>query len=220
MIFLTSSRLIENDWVTVAFIIVFLLLGIVKLLYKERLIKLVSLFFSKKYLLNYGKESQLVINWFNTALFIVQIIIFSLFWVAYFVLYKSDIVIDNSLEIFIKACLSLTVFFFFRYLIGKLLGVLFGIKQQQESLTFAKMSYLYNISLLVLPFLLFIFYEKTYNLLAFQLLIVVFAILLIVRYVVIVQNNKKIVFRNLFYFILYLCALEIAPVLLIFKIFV
>jgi len=130
MIFLTSSRLIENDWITIVFIIVFLLLGIANLLYKGRLSRLVYLFFSNDYLLSYGKENQLIINWFNTILFIVQTITFSLSWVAYTVLYKTDIVIYNSLEMFLKACLSLTVFFFFRYLIGKLLGVLFDVKQQ------------------------------------------------------------------------------------------
>jgi len=220
MIFLTSSRLIANDWITIAFIIMFLLLGFAKLLFKERLTELVFLFFSKNYLLNYGKENQLIINGFNTVLFIVQIIIFSLFVLAYIAFYKMEILIDGSLDVFLKICLNLTVFFLFRYLIGKLLGVLFDVKQQQEFLTFAKMSYLYSVSLLILPFLLFIFYTKTYNLLIFQLLIVVFTILLIIRYVVIFQNNKNFIFRNLFYFILYLCALEIAPVLLIFKIFV
>lgn len=220
MIFLTSSRLIENDWITIVFIIVFLLLGIAKLLYKERLSKLVLLFFSKDYLLKYRKENQLIINWFNTTLFIVQIIVFSLFILAYIAFYKTTVLNNNSLGIFLKTCLNLSVFFFFRYLIGKLLGVLFDVKQQQESLTFAKMSYLQNISLLVLPFLLFIFYIKKYDLLLFQLTLVVFTILLITRHLLIFKNNKNFIFSHLFYFILYLCALEMAPVLLIFKIFV
>lgn len=218
MIFLTLNKMIEGDWITFTFIIIIFLLGVAKTVYKGRLFELLILFFSKEYLLNYGKEKNLIINGFNILLFTIQTIIFSFIVFALFIFYRPELLIDNSVLLFLKIILGFSMFFLIRFIIGKLLGHLFEVKQSQETLTFTKTSYLYSISLLILPLLLFVFYIKSNNLLVYHLLLVVFTILLIVRCLLIFYNNKKNILSNLFYFILYLCALEIAPLLLIIKI--
>ena len=219
MIFLTTNLIIKRDWITIVFLLIFFLLSVVKFVYKERLFKLVSLFFSKEYFLNYGKDNRLIINNFNTILFIIQSLVLALLVFALISFYKPEIVENNTLVVFLKIGLFIVSFFALRYAISLLLGILFEVNKQQEYLTFAKLSYLFSSTLLILPLLFFVYYVKSYNLLAFQLTITVFTILLIIRYVVIFQNNKNNIYNKLFYFILYLCALEIAPFLLIYKMF-
>jgi len=209
--------MIKSDWTTVVFLLIFFLLGVAKWVYKERLFKLTSLFFSNEYFLAYGKDKKLIINGFNTILFSVQSLALSLLMFSFFYFYKPLIIVNNGLIFFLKIVLFTTSFFILRYLVSLLLGVLFEVNKQQEYLAFAKISYLFSSTVLILPLLFFVYYVKNYNLLVFQLTISVFTILLIIRYVVIFQNNKNKVLYQLFYFILYLCALEIAPFLLIYK---
>jgi hypothetical protein len=217
MIYLTTLVMIKNDWILVFFIIIFSLLAIVKWLYKERLFNLVTIYFSKDYFLKYGKENQLIFNWFNAVLFFIQSVIIGFLFLAYCIFYKPEIIQQNSLQLFLKSILFVSLFFLVRYVVGKVLAIIFEINKQHEHLAFAKISYLYSSILLIIPFTFSIFYIKTYNLLAFQLTIAIFTILLIIRYVVVFNNNNKTIFSRLFYFILYFCALEIAPVLLVLK---
>ena len=51
-----------------------------------------------------------------------------------------------------------------------------------------------------------------------NLLFSIFVILFIFRAFLIIKKKKKIVIRKLFYFILYFCTLEIAPLLIVYKI--
>lgn len=209
--------MIKNDWILFFFIIIFSLLAIVKWLYKERLFNLATIYFSKRYFLKYGKENQPIFNWFNAVLFFIQSVIIGFLFLAYCIFYKPEIIQQNSLQLLLKTSLFVSLFFLVRYVVGKALAVIFEINKQHEYLTFAKISYLYSSILLIIPFTFSIFYIKTYNLLAFHFTITLFSILLIIRYVVIFNNNNKIILSRLFYFMLYFCALEIAPILLALK---
>lgn len=216
--YLALNLLVKSDWITGVFSLIFLLLGIVKYLYNDRLVELTTLFFTNRYFLNYAKESRLIFNGFNVILFAVQIIILSLFIFLLVQFYFIEFYFENDLLFFIKINIGILIFFLIRFLVGYLLALLFEIGQEQKQVTFSKMSYLFALSILILPFLLLVFYVKNFNLLLFQLLSLLLTILLIMRYVFVLKNNKSVVLSRLFYFILYLCALEIAPMLLIFKI--
>ncbi len=217
MNFLKINLSVNNDWITIVFLLIFVLLGAAKIIYKERLFELVVLFFSKKYLLKYAKENQLIFNGFSVILYLVQVLVLSLIFFVFAQEYLSLIEIDYNYYFFIKILIGVSLFFLFRFLIGFALGELFGTKQQQQQLAFTKISYLFSISILILPFLLLVFFIKKYNFLAFQLLIFVFAILLIIRYVFVFKNNNITLAKQGSNFFLYLCALEIAPLMLILK---
>ena len=81
-----------------------------------------------------------------------------------------------------------------------------------------KFSYMKVVSLGVLPFLLTTHYFPYFQIdfLGYGTLVVL-CILLMVRVVFIVSNNNKWILQSLFYFILYICSLEIAPLLIINK---
>lgn len=215
---LILNVMIKSDWITVVFLLILASLGLAKYIYKERLVELLLIFFTKRYFLHYGKEKRLILNRFNAILFSVQTMILSLFVFLFIQFYQPELLNENSFLFYLKTTGCVSAFFLFRFLLGYFLATLFEINQQHKRVAFAKMSYLFTFSTLLLPFLLLIFYIERYNLLFFQLLTLMMSILLIVRYVFVLKNNKNVVFGGLFYFIVYLCALEIAPLLLIFKI--
>ena len=209
---------IKGDWITAAFLLILLLLVVAKYIYKERLLELAFLFFNKRYLIHYRNEQGSVYNLFYVLLFAVQTLVFSL--LIYLIAHYIDI--DDKIALipylYLKIIGVLIAYFFIRHILGVFLGQVFQLNKAQEKLAFAKISYLFSVSILILPFLIFAYYVNNYGLLAFQLLIVILSILLIMRYVFTLKFNKSAVLGGLFYFILYLCALEIAPLLLIFKI--
>ena len=215
MNFLKFNLLLNNDWITIVFLIIFILLVVVKLLFKERLFELLSLFFSKKYFLKYSKESPLIFNGFNALFFVILNLILSLFILIFAIQYKPELIDNQSFYLFININFGVTLFFFFRFILGYALGVLFGVKQQQLLLSFSKMSYLFNNVLFILPFLVFTFFIKKHNFLVFQFTLLLFSTLLIMRYIFILRTNKSLLDKHWFNFFLYLCALEMAPLLLI-----
>ena len=96
---------LKNDWITFIFLLIFILLVLVKLIYKERLFLLSLVGVSKKYFLKYGKDNQLIFNGFNLVLFIVQTLIGMLIVYAFLYFYSPRIVEESSflfLKIFIR----------------------------------------------------------------------------------------------------------------------
>lgn len=217
MIFLTPNLLDNKDWITAVFVLIFILLGIAKLMYNDRLFKLLTFFVNNDYFLKYKNETRLV-NGFSIILFVVLVLIISLLFYGYFVFYYPETIKNKGFVVFLDFFLIIILFLFLRGLVGKLLGILFQLEKPQQKIAFSKSGYLYSLSLLLLPFLLATFYVKAYNFFMFKLTTIVFIILLVFRYVVVFKFNKKNIFYQLFYFMLYLCALEIAPVLLVYKI--
>jgi hypothetical protein len=109
------------------------------------------------------------------------------------------------------------LYFAFRYLIGLFLATIFNLTEIHKKFVYEKTNYFNSLSLSMLPFLLLVFYVDSYKIIFSKIALTLFAFLLLLRYVWVVRNNKKLIFNNLLYFILYLCALEIAPLVIILK---
>jgi hypothetical protein len=112
------------------------------------------------------------------------------------------------------------VYFILRYFIGVLLGNIFELEDSQNYFTFLKMSNLALISVLVFPLLIL----TNYSVGVFHKFLITFGIiaslaLTLFRYFVLIKN-EKLNFNNLFYLFLYLCALELSPFIVIYKLFV
>ena len=208
----------QNDyWISLVFLAILIFLTLAKVLYKDRLHNTAVLFLSKKYLYIYfGKEKSDVLNLFQFLLFMAQLLEVSL--LLYFAnslwFFSSKL---NGLNGFLLLVGSVALYFCFRYLIGLFLAEIFDIKDKYNKLVYDRSSYLNNLILWILPFLVFSAYATFYNELFFKITFFMLIILLILRYSLVLGNNKKLIFNNLFYFMLYLCALEIAPLAIILK---
>jgi hypothetical protein len=205
------------DWVTFLFLLLLLLLAVVKLIYNERLLHANLQFFSKKYVnIYFNKEKYSITDVYQVSLFTVQLAVFSLL----FYFGKSHLMgIENAINFkdFTLITTIVLIYFFSRHAAGKLIAFLFNLQGVHHKFMHFKISYLNNFALWMLPLLaLYIYYFKL-NFLVFKFLGGVAFVLLILRYALFVLNNKKLIVNNLFYFILYLCALEIAPLIIFLK---
>ena len=145
---------------------------------------------------------------FTVLLFIVQAISFSFFIqiaLDYFgISSKYDWI--NFIRIFV----FFGVFVLSKFLIEKIIATTFNIEEFIEQFNLQKVSYRTFIAIVLLPVNIYLFYNNSSYLLIYC---VIGAILIInlLTYLVSLRIYQNLVIGNLFYFILYLCALEIAP---------
>lgn len=207
----------NHHWVSLVFLAILIFLTLAKVLYKDRLLHTATLFISNKYLYIYfGKEKNEIINLFQFLLFIVQILTLSLLFYFANNLWQFSAK-ANGLNGYLLLVASVGLYFCFRYLIGLFLAEIFSIKNKYSRIVYDKVSYFNNLILWILPFLVLSAYSNIYKEPFFKITFLTLTVLFILRYSLILMNNKKLIINNLFYFILYLCALEIAPLAIILK---
>ena len=206
---LLHPRIVENkDWATALFLFSLVLIALSKSLFENRFSEFIKLIVSDKYLKVY-KDSGLMMSWFTIFLFIVQIVSFSFF--IHLLLNSFGYINKTDGISFIQIFTFLTVFILSKYLIEKILGTAFDIEEFVDQFNLQKVSYRTFIGLFLLPINCFLYYN---NSISHNLLIIILSILLIINvftYLLSIKNHQNILIGNLFYFILYLCALEIAP---------
>jgi len=215
----TERVIYSKDWITLVFLLILALFVAIKYHHGERLSRLFSLLISRNYIVVYSKHSPLLLNSFHLFFAVIQLFIFSL---TIFVGIKANSSIAKEFEFsfFISILTGVFMFTVLRYFLGKLLAILFDIEKEHENITYLKMSYLSNFCLLLFPLLLcalYLFYDST----VVAIIIAFIAVtILLLYYALIIKNNQKLILKNLFYFILYLCALEIAPLIFLYKLFI
>ena len=205
---------ISNDWITIVLLIIITLLIYNKVRYVARFQSLQSLLYTNGYISNYSKSTPLVFNSFNIIFIFIFIVTFSLLLLV--VLNLNDALTHtNSKELFLQIILYASAFVVIRFIIGFLLAFLFEKEKEQQYYTFIKISYLSNFCLLMVPLLAINFYVN--SVLFSKILVIIAVLLLLFYYFLQIKNNQKYVFSRMFYFILYLCALEISPFIIIYK---
>jgi hypothetical protein len=209
----------DTNWITIVMLILFGMLVLAHYLYENRFLKLLRLFNSKQYIFDYVKKVSTIFHPFNILLLAFNILSFSLL-ILKFVLYLDPYLVTQQYLIFIKINFAIMAFYSVRYSFGKLISILLSVENLQEKLTFLKTSYLIKVSILIFPSLIILYFFRYWNDILLLSILIMTLIYLLYKYLQILVQNQKIIFRNLYYFILYLCALEIIPFLFIYKILI
>ncbi|NER14596.1 DUF4271 domain-containing protein [Leptobacterium flavescens] len=207
------SRHIESNTVeTLLLLSCFALITIVKVRNELRFQTFLELFFSNKYLKIYGKEHNLNFSSFNILLFLVQIIVFGFF------LHYVNIYFEGTTSFHIGIIISaIALLVLFKYYFEKLIANIFNIEFFSERYNFHKLSYRSLISIVLLPFITLLIYSPLPQKTIIVITIGLFLLLNTTAFILTLKNHQKLILNRLFYFILYLCALEIAPYLIAFK---
>ncbi len=209
------SSLVTNNWITITFILMLGLLVIANYFFERRFLKFRTLFHSKQYFVEYISITT-VFHPFNILFFIFQTSCYALL-ILKVVEYFNDLMPKNQLFLFLKIAFGIVVFYLLRYLVGKTIALFFRLKKDHESLSFMKFSHLAKVALIIFPFIIILHYFEFKNGVLFLILAACTTFLLLLKYIDLIRQNQKLVFSKLFYFILYLCALEILPLIVVFK---
>jgi hypothetical protein len=127
---------------------------------------------------------------------------------------------ESGLTFFIQINITVLSYFILRYAIGKFIAEIFDLSEEQSYFTFLKISNLSLLSVLIFPLLIL----SNYTAGAFHKFLITFTVtasfaIALFRYFVVIKN-EKLGFNNLFYLFLYLCALELSPLIVVYKLFV
>ncbi len=211
----TERIIISKDWLAIVLVVTIGLIVFSKVLRSERFDKIQSLLYTDIYINDFSKATALLNNTFTYAFTLINSIVISL---LLFIIVDNKVqlkMITSDFQLFIAIFIVVLSYILLRLFLGYLLGVLFEYSKEQQHISFLKISYLSNFSLLILPLLIVNYYINSAFFTYFLLLIS--GLLLLYYYAKIIKSNQKIILSSLFYFILYLCALEISPLLIIYK---
>jgi hypothetical protein len=206
---LLNPRIVESkDWATILFLLGFILIVITKTTFEVRFNDFKNLIVSDKYLKVY-KDSSHLMSGFTIILFFVQLISFA-FFIQLF-LNSLGYVSKTDWIAFIQIITFLMVFILSKFLIEKIIATAFDIEELAEQLNLQKVSYRTYISLIILPIDIILYYNDLLSKNLIYFIIVTIVALNVITYIVSLKNYQNLIISKLFYFILYLCALEIAP---------
>ena len=200
------------DWITIIIFTSVLFIVIAKSFFYSRFINFIILPFNNKYIFLYNKKDKLL-NWFHIFFTIFQLVNFALF----IYLIRTIIKPENSTNplIYFVILGFLLVFLLMKVLLQLGNGFVFNTNSNISTFIFKKLSYLnYSGMIMFLANILLTYVLKDSKIVVY---VSIFLILLInaIGWITVVRNHQNLITANFFYFILYLCALEIAPFVII-----
>lgn len=208
---------ISQDWLTLLLLGIFFLLVTAKYLFPQRFTDFAMLLVTNKYLLIRGRDPK-IFHPFNILLFIVNIISVSLFIFIFYKIYNSSSV-DRPGIFLIRILTGYAALVLLKFSLEKIIANVLDMDQKMDYFLFSKLSYRNFMAMILLPVSIFFIYAWQPTLLALYIttgLILLMNFLVVVR---ILKKNQQYILNNWFYFILYLCALEIGPYFILYKLF-
>ncbi|MCU4187677.1 DUF4271 domain-containing protein [Flavobacterium sp. HXWNR29] len=204
-----QERIIESkDWATILFVLCVGIIAVNKTISSVRFNEFIRLAYSDKYTKIY-KDSSNLMSGFTVSMFVLQLFSFSFFTLL--VLNQFDKAEKTNGIVYIQIFTFLTVFILSKFLIEKIVATAFKIEEFNEQFNLLKVNYRAYFGFILLPVNIILFYNSFDSKLFFWILLVALFVINITTYIVALKLYQNLLMRKIFYFILYLCTLEIAP---------
>jgi hypothetical protein len=209
-------EIIYNDWYTAIIIVSLTIIVSAKLLNPNRFIDFMRLLGNSNYLRIHFKDHRFL-DPFDVLLFINFCTNAVLTLILTYSYYSSMANLTHA--DFVKLVAVLGLGFITKMLLELGIGSLFEIQKLSHSYVFQKVSTLNFLGVLLLPLnALFIFRFPDQG----RLLVIILTfsgLIILIGLFKSIKSYQKLLINNLFYFILYLCTLEIGPYVILCKLF-
>lgn len=203
-------RIIANkDWATLIFVITLALIVLAKTAFESRFNDFLRLIVSDKYNKIYRESSHLM-SGFNVLLFTVNLVSLS-FFIQMILVHFFKYPDKTDWILYVRIFTLLSVFILSKFIVEKIIAATFGIEEIIEQFNLQKVNFRTYAGLLLLPVSIMLFYGDYASKSLLLIIIVTLLIINLLTYLISLKNYQNLIFGKLFYFILYLCALEIAP---------
>lgn len=207
-------NVISNDLFTILIVIGLILIAFSKVLFTKRFQEFILVLGNSKYLKIYAKD-QKFFDVFDGLLFLNFVLAISIFG---FISYNH---LTNEIEIskmfLLKFAAILAILLTMKTLMERLIGSVFEIDFLIDNYLFQKISYKNFLGMILMPLnaiIIFGFYIST------PIIYSIWAVIIFVFVIGIITTVKtylNLIKQNMFYFILYLCTLEIAPYIILYQ---
>lgn len=207
-------EIVLNDWFTAFLMAALICITLSKYLYAHRFRDFLAVIGNSKYLKIYARD-QKFIDGFDALLFINLIISISVFaYISYSTLVNPA---DFDLIQFFKLLFGVGVLMLIKVLLERLIGSLFEIDNLIDAYLFQKTTFKNYTGLVLFPVNCILIFSLTPSRFIIYVIIGLVIFINLIGFITSFKNHQKLLFGNFFYFILYLCALEIGPYLILYK---
>jgi len=201
-----------NEYLTHLLLGSLLVIMYLKKIYSYQFEEFLSVLTNGKYFILHNKGDKKK-NLFNSLFYLFFAINISLF--IYITLKHLDYFPNPSIGFFIIIFIFINSYFISKYLIEKIIFEILDLNSIFENYNFQKLTCINFISLfLFLANIIFLYIIPNPSAFLIYLSIGILFLFYLISITIIILYNQKIFLKHWFYFILYLCALEIAPFLI------
>ncbi|MEW7280730.1 DUF4271 domain-containing protein [Aquimarina sp. 2201CG1-2-11] len=209
-----TREIVSTNWLTIVIVTCLVLLAVAREVNTLRFSDFMMLLTNSKYIIAYHKFNKLS-SLFNVILIIFQVISVSLFIYLCFEVFQWQEI--DRIILYFKILTIYTVIVVCKLLIEKIIAAVFSIDSIIDTYLFYKVSYRNFIGVLLLPINIIYIYSTQLSEIMCIIIVVLLVILNGIMLFSYYRKNENVILNNLFYFILYLCALEIAPYFILYK---
>ncbi len=204
-------------WIMATIAVLLILFAFLKRFFDKQLMVIIQSFFSNRILANINKEDNLFTSWPFLLLFVHFGFTIGLFFYLVAKYQKLDLA-EEGFQAFISISVAVIILYILKIVALRLLGLFFDVQKPiNEYVSILYLTY-FNASLLFMPLVIAFAlsppqYGKFYMAISIILLIIIFAFQLIRAGINILSQNR---FSKV-YLLLYLCTLEICPILILIR---
>lgn len=203
----------HKDWISLIFVLILGVIAFIKAYHAFRFREFLNLLTNNKYIIIFNKRERSGV-FFTTSLLVVQWAILSIaIWriISFFRLEISFYAVPEQYLIMIGVAL----FILLKIAFQRLISYVFDMDTFSRSYLFVRLSYS-NYAALILVLLLFVnIYAMELNIYMFAFSLIVFLYIQVLGLVSFAKLYKSQLGVYWYYFVLYLCAFEIAPYIFI-----
>lgn len=168
-------------------------------------------FFDFSFITDKDEEGSSFFGVFQMILFLFSVVVISLM-THRLLRYKGSIITDDFSS-FINVFGYLFAYFLLKRILEFGFSFLFLIRERIQFFIISKSKYFHSLAFLLYIIAILSEYAEVNQLYAYCFA----GFLFVIRSVLYSIRNKKLIFNNLFYYILYICTFEIAPLFVLFK---
>ena len=191
-----------------------MILAATRHLFPRRFLEFLQLPITDKYFKLQGKGYE-INHPFNMLFFVIQVISISLF--LYLLVFTNQPkAIEENKWLFLQLTTGLSLFILAKYFLEKLFSNILAMEALVNSYLYEKLSYASIISILILIGNVVFYFAIKPSELTIWIFTLVIVALHLMSLISSFKRNWSVILRHFSYFILYLCALEIAPYIILY----
>jgi len=209
--------IISNDFFTILLVAGLIVVAAAKLASPKRFNDFLSVIGNSKYLKIYSRE-QKFFDKFDALLFTNLIISVSLFsFITYKFFTNTNTISPDTM---FKISFGICVYILIKVFVERLIGSLFQMDAMIDQYLFQKISYKNYLGIALIPINALLLYSFKPTLTFFYVTVILLFVVILIGLFTSLKAHQSLIKYNIFYFILYLCALEIAPCIILYKVIV
>lgn len=208
---------LSNEFFTILIVTSLVIIALAKLTSPRRFDDFISVLGNSKYLKIYSRE-QKFFDKFDALLFINLILSVSLFSFIMYQFFTDTKMI--SVNTMFKLSFGICIFILIKVFVERLIGSLFEIDAMIDQYLFQKISYKNYLGIVLIPINALLLFSFKPTLPFFYVIVILLFIVIIIGLITSFKAHQSLIKHNFFYFILYLCTLEIAPCIILYKVFI